>query len=230
MQSLALLNLLQLASPSLPVGAYSYSEGIESLVDNSIITNQVELQAWLSNELKYGSISLETAIMLQSYRYFLANQLEKIAYSNDWLSAARETAELREQSWQMGQSLWQLLQKLDWDKIAIPNWDKITEAMTSPCNYAIAFGVGAALGEIPENPTIIAYLQSWTNNLILAGVKLIPLGQTQGQQILKNLGNTIVDTASRVVKLEVEELFTCNWGLSLASMAHQHQYTRLFRS
>ncbi|TVQ43623.1 MAG: urease accessory protein UreF [Gloeocapsa sp. DLM2.Bin57] len=216
-----LLNLLQLASPVIPIGAYSYSEGLENLVEKQIITNQKQLQSWLANELNYGSISIETAIMLRAYNSYLNQNYPKIIYWNNWLTAARETAELREQSWQMGASLLQLLLDLN-----LP----INLTIAGDCNYAIAYAIGAAIWDISKLDATKAYLHSWTTNLITAGVKLIPLGQTQGQQILHSLHPIIELNSTRIINLKDEELFTCNWGLSLASMAHQTQYTRLFRS
>jgi urease accessory protein len=218
-----LLNLLQLASPVIPIGAYSYSEGLENLVETGIITNQQELKNWSINELNYGSITIETAIMLRAYNSIINQKLDNLEYWNNWITAARETSELREQSWQMGTSLLKLLLDLD-----LPT--DITNYLASPCNYAIAFGLGAAYWRLTSIDATLAYLHSWCTNLITAGVKLIPLGQTQGQQILKELHQTITLNAERILSLQDEELFTCNWGLSLASMAHQTQYTRLFRS
>jgi urease accessory protein len=216
-----LLNLLQLASPVIPIGAYSYSEGLETLVEQQIITNQQQLQNWLANELNYGSIAIETAIMLRAYDSYVQENYPNLIYWNNWLTASRETTELREQSWQMGTSLLQLLLDLN-----LP----INLTIEGHCNYAIAYAIGAATWDIAKLEATLAYLHSWTTNLIIAGVKLIPLGQTQGQQILHNLRTIIEFNSTRIINLKNEELFTCNWGLSLASLAHQTQYTRLFRS
>ena len=107
-----LLCLLQLASPALPVGAYSYSEGLETLVENGIINNQECLLHWLKAELRYGAIRLEAAVMVRAYNCVKINDLEALSLWNMWLSAARETEELRNSSLQMGRSLMQLFAKL----------------------------------------------------------------------------------------------------------------------
>lgn len=216
-----LLNLLQLASPTIPIGAYSYSEGLENLVAKNLITNQQQLQEWLSTELNYGSISIEAAIMIRGYRSILKQDISTLVYWNNWLSASRETSELREQSWQMGASLLKLLVDL-----GIPE----QKAIQTQCNYAIAYAIGATAWDIPLLDATLAYLHSWATNLITAGVKLIPLGQTQGQQILRELHDTIKENAPRIINLQDDQLYSCNWGLCFASMAHQSQYTRLFRS
>jgi urease accessory protein len=219
-----LLHLLQLASPALPVGAYSYSEGLESLVDRKVINNKETLEDWIKHELSYGSIRIEIAIMLRSYHSVCQNDLETLDKWNAWLSAARDTEELRQQSWQMGRSLLKLFVELQ------PQHSTFASAIESPCNYAVAFGIASACWQIEDRIAAIGYLQSWTANIISAGVRLIPLGQTAGQQILINLHDIIVRVTQEILLLKDEELGSCSWGLALASMAHQTQYTRLFRS
>ena len=223
-QQLTLLSLLQLASPALPVGAYSYSEGLETLVDQEIITNQDNLWSWLEEELCYGAIRLEAAIMLRAYQSFSNQDIETLIYWNNWLSAARETEELRQQSWQMGQSLLKLLIDLQ------PQLKSLISKINSPCNYAIAFSIAAAYWQIDKQTAIMTYLHNWATNLINAGVKLIPLGQTAGQKLLFSLRHLILQTTEKILTLRDEDLRSCGWGLALASMNHETQYTRLFRS
>ncbi|MBD2340717.1 urease accessory protein UreF [Calothrix sp. FACHB-156] len=218
------LAILQLTSPALPVGAYSYSEGLETLVEQNTITNQQNLQAWLTSQLRYGAIRIEAAVMLRAYKSAKIEDLAALSYWNHWLSAARETTELRNASWQMGRSLMQLLGKLQPEIIPIVN------AVGNPSNYAIAFGIAAAHWQINIQAAVLGYLQSWASNLITAGVKLIPLGQTTGQQLLIDLQPLLNVAAVEILALEDDELACCTWGLSLASMQHETQYTRLFRS
>jgi urease accessory protein len=151
---------------------------------------------------------------------------DRLVYWNDWLSATRETAELQRQNWQMGRSLIKLLR----DLYAQENWVAIETAIGAECNLAIAFAIAAGLGSIDERTAVLGYLHSWASNLVSAGVKLIPLGQTAGQQLVMNLGDSIIATGDRFLLLPDSQLFSCSWGLSLASMAHETQYSRLFRS
>lgn len=217
----ALLRLLQLASPALPVGAYSYSEGLETLVHADTIKSASALEHWLVQELKYGAARLEAAIVLRSYRATQAQDFDTLLYWNHWLTAARETEELRSQSLQMGRSLLRLFQQLQ--SIELPSFEP-------GCHFAIAFGLVAATWNIEEHATMMAYLQSWVTNLISAGIKLIPLGQTAGQQLLLNLSDGIESASFEVATLSDDALSTCGWGLSIASMAHETLYSRLFRS
>lgn len=220
----ALLCLLQLASPALPVGAYSYSEGLETLVEQGIIDSAGSLGCWLEDELRYGAIRIEAAVMLRAYQSVCSGNLEALAAWNAWLSAARETEELRQQSWQMGQSLRKLLVDLQ------PQLHSTAAAVGTPCNYAIAFGIAAASWQIDSTSAVMGYLYSWLSNLIGAGVKLIPLGQTAGQKLLLRFQELLRQVSEEVLGWKNEDLGSCSWGLSLASMAHETQYTRLFRS
>ena len=219
-----LLYLLQLVSPALPVGAYSYSEGLETLVENEIINDLESLKHWLTQELRYGAIRLETAVMLRAYRAVKTQDLTALSYWNNWLSAARETEELRAQSQQMGGSLIRLLKELQ------PQVKPIITALGNPCNFAIAFGIASASWEINSQAALLGYLHSWVSNLITAGIKLIPLGQTAGQLLLLDLQELLSAVTVEVMNLHDDELSCCSWGLSLASMGHEQQYSRLFRS
>lgn len=224
MNETALLSLLQLASPTLPIGAYSYSEGLETLVDTEVIKDIATLEHWLTQELTHGVARLEAAIMLRAYQSFIKGDGSQLGYWNQWLTATKETEELREQSWQMGNSLMLLLGELS------PETKELGVNNQEPWNYAIAFGIAAAAWNISPSVAITAYLQSWATNLISAGLKLIPLGQTAGQKLLWSIRPQLVIAAETVMNLTDEQLATCGWGLAIASMAHTHQYSRLFRS
>jgi urease accessory protein len=220
----ALLRLLQLASTTLPVGAYSYSEGLEFLIQENKIKNRSDLRDWLTQELRYGAVQLEVQVMLRLYHPCL--ELEQVEYWNHWLSAAKETRELQQQSWQMGGSLLRLFTQLE------PT--SVLSTFPPPCNFAIAYLVAATHWQIPLTAAILGYLQSWASNLISAGIKLIPLGQTQGQLLLAELQPCFLKALP--AQLDPQELIpqfwprTCGWGLALASMGHETQYSRLFRS
>ncbi|MGB3615920.1 MAG: urease accessory UreF family protein [Elainellaceae cyanobacterium] len=240
--SSSLLRLLQLTSPTLPVGAYSYSEGLEALSQQGRLPDAEALDRWLTQELRHGSIRLESSILLKAYRAVGAGNLEAIAFWNQWLSALRETEEMRQQSWQMGQSLQQLLQQLD------PDFGQLLPMR--PCNFAIAFAVAAAHWSLSPYEAVAGYLHSWINSGISAGIKLIPLGQTAGQQLQQRLYPEIEATAEMVLTAsdnwwdwtcddaiytpshspDEEARTLCSWGLSLASMTHETLYSRLFRS
>jgi urease accessory protein len=226
MNNLALLALLQLTSPALPVGAYSYSEGLETLVDRHLIHDTTQLQLWLTESMTIGSIGIETAIVLRAHHAWSSGDFNRLTYWNHWLSAARESHELQQQNWQMGQSLLKLMRNLQ----PQASWSELENSLGENCNFAIAFAIAAALGEMDEHTTLTGYLYSWASNLVSAGVKLIPLGQTDGQRLLQNLGTPIMIAVDRALVLPDKDLFSCNWGMALASITHETQYSRLFRS
>lgn len=220
----------------MPVGAYSYSEGLETLVELKIVGDRQNLQLWLSNELSYGAIRIDSALMLRAYRAALAGDLSSLCYWNNWLSAARETKELRQQSCQMGNTLLRLLKELENEELSsnisenLSAIEAIINALDKHCNYSIAFGISAAFWKIEAEDALLGYLHSWVTNAVGAGVKLIPLGQTTGQQILSFLYPQIVSVVPEILNLDEDRLSSCTWGLSLASCLHETQYTRLFRS
>lgn len=219
-----LLHLLHLATPALPVGAFSYSEGLETLVQQGNLTHQEALSHWLSAELQVGAIRLEAIALLQAYRCVRQGDQPGLRHWNEWLSAFRETEELREQSWQMGRALVRLLREI------LPATISDLDACGDRCNFAIAFAIAAAHWQIAEAEVVAGYLHSWATNLVNAGVKLIPLGQTQGQKVLIGL-YPILDRATQEVLLQTaDDLYSCSWGLAIASMNHETLYSRLFRS
>lgn len=220
----SLLSLLQLASPALPVGAFSYSEGLETLVQHQQITGVDELEHWLEQELRYGAIRVEASVLIHAYDCVLAGDLDTLQYWNHWLSAFRETEEFREQSWQMGRALTRLLPELD---IALR---EPLDACGERCNFAIAFAIAATHWQIDRPSTLAGYLHSWASNLIGAGIKLVPLGQTQGQQLLMRLHPLLDETADMILANPTEGECNCGWGLAIASMTHETLYSRLFRS
>lgn len=220
----ALLKLLQLASPALPVGAFSYSEGLETLVENGTITTANAVSDWITQELRYGSVRLEAATLVRAYQAFQGQDLTALHYWNCWLSAVRETEELRQQSWQMGRGLTRMVEQIE------PGLRDAIATTGTPCNFAVAFGFTAAHWQIDLESSVLGYLQSWTTNLVNAAIKLVPLGQTTGQQLLLTLYPTLTETAQEVLTLQDDQLESSGWGLSLASMQHETLYSRLFRS
>ena len=221
-----ILKTLQLFSSTLPLGAYNYSEGLETAIEQQQITGKNDLNQWLTQELVHGAIRLEMALMLRSYQCWVTGDINRLKQWNQWGTAVKETSELREQSWQMGNSLTRLLIALNPD----PDLETGLTAIDKPCNYSIVLGIAAAHWQIEAKSAILAALHSWATNLINVGVKLIPLGQTTGQQALLQLHPQIETTATGILNLKDDDLYTCSWGLGMASMRHETQYSRLFRS
>jgi urease accessory protein len=227
-----LLRLLQLASPALPVGAYSYSEGLETLVARGQLPDVASLQHWIEQELAAGAMRLEAAVMARVYKAAIAPDFPALGYWNQWLSALREAEELRLQSWQMGRSLYRLL--LDLDPGVAPLLEVCGETSNAAenfaVNFAVVYAIAAAHWQIDSRAAILGYLHSWASNLVNAGVKLIPLGQTAGQRLLLSLAPAIARTTDAALVLPEDDFGACSWGQAIACMAHETLYTRLFRS
>ena len=221
-----LLTLMQLTSPALPVGAYSYSEGIEMLAAKSDIATATDLFQWLSHELQWGGIRVETAVIRLSYEATNRQDIDQLDAWNQWLSAFRETQEMRSQSWQMGRSLLRLFTDLE-PALARQFPAAVTQ---QACNFAIAYGLVVHAWQIPLNEARLAFLQSWAANLISAAVRAVPLGQTDGQRLLRQLSTPIQAAQAEIATMTESDLMGCGWGVSLASMQHEMQYSRLFRS
>jgi len=220
----ALLRLLQLASPALPVGAYSYSEGLEYAVHAGIVTNAASLHAWIEDGLEFGAAQLEGAVLARVYDAWRGGNLERVQHWDRWLGATRESEELRNQSLDMGRALLRLLKDLE------PPLPKVQQLFAAPCHYVTAFSIAAAHWDIARENAVTAYLQNWAANLAGAGVKLIPLGQTAGQQLLWDLQAALTRATQFALLVEDGNMAVSNWGMVLASMAHETQYMRLFRS
>lgn len=221
--ALALLRLLQLCNSSLPVGAFSYSEGLESLVQQGRVSDAQSLDAWIQDSLGWGPIRLEAGAMLRAYRASRQGDRPTLHGWNAWLTATKETDELRLQSLQMGQSLAALLRALD------PALGERLDG-DDAWNFATSFGVAAAAWEIPARESLLGFLHGWASNLMGAGMRLVPLGQTAAQELLHSLHPALVEAAETIAETPDDELFACSWGQSLASMQHEAQYSRLFRS
>ncbi|PSR18037.1 urease accessory protein UreF [filamentous cyanobacterium CCP3] len=230
----ALLRLLQLTSPALPVGAYSYSEGLETLVEQGLVTTPTALTYWLEQELVYGLVAIDAAAVGLVHQtatqaaWGLQEGLptaEPFALLNHQLSALRDSEETRQQSWAMGRALVRMATHLH------PHLKPWFNAAGNPCNFAVAFALLAAHWQIEPRQAVLGYLHSWAANLITSAVKLVPLGQTVGQQILLDLYPVLEEACDRALATQsIDGLYLSSWGTSLATMQHEALYTRLFRS
>lgn len=230
------LRLLQLVSPALPVGAFSYSEGLEVLVQEGRLDDGAALGEWLRAELERGSLALETAALtalceaLNGWRH--GNGLDAMAAVVDldgWLLALREAPELRAQQRQMGSSLLQLLADLGWPLPAA-----VAEASGQGCRPRLAWPAAFAWAglclEIGSPELEEAYLYGWTANQISAAVRLVPLGATEGQRLQLQLAPLIAERAAMLASTEPRSLWSGGVGAGLAQLRHAELYSRLFRS
>jgi len=202
-----LARLLQLASPTLPVGAYSYSQGLEAAVEAGIVTDAESAEAWIADALGFSLGRFEAPVL---WRMMQGEAL------NDLFLAGRETAELRAETVQMGHSLQRLVEDLGLGRVPL-------EEPAYPAAYAFA----VQRLKLDPREALLAYLWSWLENQVMAAVKAVPLGQTAAQRILLSLGSRLEDLAKEAQSVEPAN-FTP--GLAMLSTRHETQYSRLFRS
>ncbi len=219
----ALVRLLQLASPALPVGAYSYSQGLEAAVEAGLVRDAASAERWIGEVLALSVATFEAPVLARLMAACAANDLAAFARWNDEFLASRESAELRAETVQMGYSLRRLARELDFGGASA------LEAI-GETSFPAAFAAVASAWKIPREDAIAAYLWAWAENQVMAALKAVPLGQTDGQRVLLALGDRLPEAVRAALAADDEGLGNFAPGLALLSSRHETQYSRLFRS
>ncbi len=220
----ALLHLLWLASPALPVGGFSYSEGLEAAVDAGIVHDEASAGDWLLNQLELVQARAELPVAAAAHAASLALDGSRLAQLNAWVLQTRETAESLQQTQQMGRSLLVWMQGLVPDAAVLPLLQALKPAPTWPVVMSAAAAArGAAL-----EPALQAIAFGWAENLMQAAVRCVPLGQTSGQRLLARLVQAI--PAAVAAALAATEPLAFAPLLGIHGARHETQYSRLFRS
>jgi len=217
------LRLYQLISPALPIGGFTYSQGLEWAVEARWVHDRDTLHAWLESLLAHSIATLDLPVLLRLQRAFDEADSMAVEYWCNYLLASRETRELRTEERQRGAALAKLLPSLG---VAIPTG---LEQAAASCQLA-AMALAASRWEIPPEKTCGGYTWSWLESTVTAGVKLVPLGQTQGQQIVLALAEQIPATVSAALCMSDDDIGSSSPAQAIASSRHETQYTRLFRS
>ena len=208
------LRLFQLISPALPVGAFSYSEGLEVLVQRRLLLDGAGVRVWLEAELQRGTLVLEAA----SLPGLLVAEAAELRERDSWLLALREAAEVRAQQRLMGASLLGLLADLGFNPPALN--------LAWPAAFALA---GRAL-EVGATELVEAYLYGWVANQLSAALRLVPLGPTEAQRLQLGLAPLIAKRALELEGADPDQLWSGGVGAGLAQLRHVELYSRLFRS
>lgn len=217
------MRLLQLVSPTLPVGAYAYSQGLEYAVDIEWVNDENTTFDWVQGILLNSLAKNDLPIMERLYESWKAGQLNDVLYWNDTLCALRETAELEAEDLQMGRALKRLLIDLNHDQSAILK-------SIDTCCYATAFSFACVKWSIAKQDALLAYAYSWAENQITAAIKMIPLGQTSGQRLLQSIMPIIEQAVKNSLQIGDENIGASLPAMSMVSSLHETQYSRLFRS
>ena len=217
------VRLLQLASPALPVGAYSYSQGLEAAVEAGVVRDAPSAARWIGDVLDLAMQSMEAPLFLRLVAAWESGDAGAAHRWNEELIAGRETAELRAETVQMGYSLRGLLRDLGVKGMqGLDAFDEVA--------FPTAFAFAVAAWRIDARAALAAYVFAWIENQVLAALKSVPLGQTEGQRILMEIAARIPTVVERAGALDDGDLANLAPGLALASARHETQYSRIFRS
>ena len=226
MKAAALLQLMRLASPSLPVGGFSYSEGIESAVESGRVCDEATARRWLVDQLHLGLARSDLPIVAHALAAWRGGDDEGVESLNRWVATTRETAEMRQQTEQMGRSLAVWLQHRGAADARLARLEALRPAPTWP----IAFALAAADSEATAPDVLAAFAAGWAENMVQATMKAVPLGQLAAQRLLLALSTEIVSVIDAALALPAADMQAFTPMLAILSAQHETQYSRLFRS
>jgi len=220
-----LLWLMQLASPALPVGGFSYSEGMEAAVEHGLVTDEQSAQLWLIDQLHLVQARSELPVVAQAMKAWRTHDTTALQQLNDWVMQTRETFEMRLQTEQMGRSLLIWLRNhqaanegdMQWCEQLPPTW---------PLVFALALDTQS----VDTREGLLTCAFAWAENMVQAAIKSVPLGQLSGQRILAALSAAIPLAVEHALSVPDNQQQSFNPRLAILSARHETQYSRLFRS
>ena len=228
-----------LASPALPVGGFSYSEGLESAVDAGLVTSELQAGDWLLAQLQLALARSDLPAVAQAHQAWLTlgaaapaspaagRAAQSLQTVNDWLRQTRETAELRAQSEQMGRSL------LDWLRNGLhgadPRLAGLAGLQGAPL-WPTAFALATTLAGATARDALLAFAWGWAENMAQAAMKAVPLGQAAAQRLLGRLALAMPGVVETALLLREDQRQAFSPMLAILSAQHEAQYSRLFRS
>jgi len=224
-----LLRLQNWLSPAFPTGAYSYSHGLEWAVEASDIHDRTSLVEWLDADLRYGSGRNEAIFFVEGWRGAMEEDRAKLMELAQLAAAFRGTSELALESSQPAAACLAMLRRVWPDRFLDWLSGMLGERQVQPA-LALVLGAGSARHGIPAHLALPAFLQSYVANLVTAGVRLIPLGQTDAQLAIASLEDAVLAASAQDGAATIDDLGSAAFMVELASMRHETQYTRLFRS
>jgi urease accessory protein len=225
-QCLALTRLLQLASPALPVGAYSYSQGLEWAIEAGTVKDEAGALGWMGDQLEWNLGRYEAPLLARMMDAWRVGADDTARELDERYLASRETAELRAETLQMGHSLRRLLSDL---RELPPEFVGQIAVSPAPTFMHVWSGL-AAIWQIAPPDALTAWLWSWAENQTMAALKAVPLGQAAGQRILLELGGRIPAIVERALIATDDDFSNFAPGFAIACARHETQYSRLFRS
>jgi urease accessory protein len=224
------LQLMWLASPALPVGGFSYSEGLEAAVESAQAATESGASDWLIDQLHVSLARGDLAVVAKAIPAWRRGDIERVIELNQWVLQTRETHEFRLQTEQMGRSLAQWQQALNLQSAAaLQDFDNLSPN-DEPTTYPIAFALAASSTQASVRDCCLTFAFGWSENMVSAAVKSVPLGQSAGQRILARLAHDIPAAVDHAMQLQDSQRQAFSPMLAILSAQHETQYSRLFRS
>lgn len=224
-----LYRLLSWMSPSFPVGAYTYSHGIEYAIEAGLIKDAKDLAVWIEGVVSFGAGRVDADFFRDAWRAVDAGDDDALARTVEGADALRGSKETALESTAQGEAFMQTVRAV-WPHARMEEWTDVLRVLDRPPPYAVAVGVAAAVSGLALKSTLIAFLHAFSANLVSAAVRLVPLGQTDGQKTLAALQPVVLDAALASLERSGEDLGSAAPIVEWTSMKHETQYTRLFRS
>lgn len=221
---LSMLQLWRLISPALPIGAYAYSQGFEYAIESGWVEDDKTCFQWIDGILVNNIACLDLPVLKRFYNAWQTEDRQAIEYWLAYLKASRETKELLLEDQQVGESLARLLTELGLGQAQV--WQHDTQRNCYPLMFALA----GQHWNIPVDDLLSGYAWTWCENQIAVAMKIIPLGQTQGQQVIQQLMPSIGKSVELAMSLDDDGIGRMCPGQVMASSLHEQQYSRLFRS
>jgi urease accessory protein len=223
---LPLARLLQLASPALPVGAFSYSQGLEAAIEAKVVHDAASASCWIGDVLELSIARMDAPVLLRLHDAWSIPDFGAVRRWNDVFLASRETAQLRAETAQMGFSLRRLL--LDLEPADTPAKHALVEI--EEVAFLVPYALAAVVWDIAAGDAVVGYLWGWLENQAMAAVKAVPLGQTEAQRMLAALAERLPGIASDAAALDDDAIGNFTPRLAMLASRHETQYSRLFRS
>jgi urease accessory protein len=225
LEAAALLQLMWLASPALPVGAFSYSEGLEPAVDAGLVHDEASAADWLSDQLWLVAARAELPAVAHAMQAWLRHDAREVLAINEWTLRTRETSEQRAQALQMGRSLLAWLRHGEHAGDARLAWVPVQDL-----TWPVAFALAATLAAIDERHALLAHAFGWAENMAQAAIKAVPLGQVAAQRVLLRLTGEIPDAVDQAMGVAPGARQAFAPMLAIRGAMHETQYSRIFRS
>jgi urease accessory protein len=222
----ALTKLMAWLSPSFPTGAYAYSHGLEGAIADGTVCDAATLKDWLADVMGHGAGRSDAILFAHAYRAAAANDAATVASITELAAAYQPSRERHLESTAQGAAFAAAVGSA-WPE---PRLAALAPAMASPLAYPVAVAVAAAAHDVPLALALPATLSAFVANIVSAGVRAIPIGQTEGQRIIAALAPLVAAIAAEAASAELDELGGAAWRADIASMNHETLYTRLFRS